>query len=205
LPHTAVQLLSLTALQPVGQHVSSLTHRVCVPDVWHTARHVPPLASDRSVQACCGHAVGHDASGSHVSPTSTMPLPHVAGQSTSRLEGDVLQPGGQQPSIVVPLHGSCVVEHRALHVAGDPVKVLTSQHWPGVHAVGQVAGGSHVSPAVGSITPSPHPAQSESFCGVQPTGQHRSLPALEHVFGAAVHTTLHVAAEPVCVSVVQSF
>jgi hypothetical protein len=123
----------------------------------------------------------------------------------SRLAGDVLQLGGQQPSIVVPLHGSCVVEHFALHVAGEPVNVFTSQHCPGVHAVGQVPGGSQVSPAVGSIVPSPHPAQSESFCAVQPMGQHLSLPAFEHVLGACVHTTLQVAAVPVWVSAVQSF
>jgi hypothetical protein len=134
-----------------------------------------------------------------------MPLPQVAGQSTSRLAVDVLHPGGQQPSIVVPLQGSCVVEHFALHVAGDPVNVFTSQHCPGVHDVGQLDGGSHVSPAVGSITPSPHPAQSESFCAVHPTGQHLSLPAFEQVFGDVLHTTSHVDAAPVCVSFVQSF
>jgi hypothetical protein len=134
-----------------------------------------------------------------------MPLPHVAGQSASRLAGDVLQAGGQQPSLVVPLHGSCVVEQRALQVAADPVNVFTSQHCPGVQAVGQVPGGSQVSPAVGSTTPSPQPAQSVSFCAVQPTGQHLSFPALEHVFGVALHTTLQVVAVPVCVSAVQSF
>jgi len=79
------------------------------------------------------------------------------------LAGDALQPGGQQPSIVTPLHGSCVVEQRALQLAGEPVNVFTSQHCPGVHAVGQVPGGSQVSPAVGSTMPSPQPAQSESL------------------------------------------
>jgi hypothetical protein len=205
LPQTAVQLLSLTALHPTGQHASSLVHRVCVPEIWQTALQVPPLAIESNVHACCAHEVGHVAKGSHVSPGSTTPLPHVAGQSTSRFDGDVLQPGGQQPSIVVPLQGSCVVEHRALHVAGDPVNVLTSQHWPGVHAVGHVPGGSQVSPAAGSIGPSPQPAQSESFWAVHPTGQHLSLPVLEHVFGATVHTTLQVAAVPVWESAVQSF
>jgi hypothetical protein len=149
--------------------------------------------------------MGHDESGSHVSPTSTIPLPHDAGQSTSRLEGEVLHPGGQQPSLIVPLQGSCVVEHLALHVAGEPVNVFTSQHCPGVHPVGQLAGGSHVSPDDTSTTPSPHPAQSESFCAVQSSGQHLSLPAVEHVFGVCRHLTSHVAALPVCVSVVQSF
>jgi hypothetical protein len=205
LPHTAEQLLSLTALQAVGQHASLLAQLVCVPDVWHCAWHVPPPASERSVQPTCGQVIGHDESGSHVSPTSTMPLPHWAGQSTSRFEGEVLQPGGQQPSLVVPLHGSCVVEQRALQVFGDPVNVFTSQHCPGAHAVGQLAGGSHVSPAVGSIIPSPQPAQSESFCAVHPSGQHLSLPALEHVFCVFWQRTSHVAALPVCESVVQSF
>jgi hypothetical protein len=121
LPHTAVQLLSLLALHPAGQHASSLTHVVCVPDTWHTARHVPPLASARKEQPCGAHDIGHDESGSHVSPTSMTPLPHVAGQSASRFAGDVLHPGGQHPSIAAPLHGSCVVEQRALQVAGDPV------------------------------------------------------------------------------------
>ena len=108
---------------------------------------MPPFASVRSVHATCGQLITHDVKGSHVSPTSTMPLPHVGAQSTSRFEGEVLQPGGQQPSLVVPLQGSWVVEHRALHVAGEPVNVITSQHCPGVHPVGQDAGGSHVSPA----------------------------------------------------------
>jgi hypothetical protein len=134
-----------------------------------------------------------------------MPLPHIAGQSTSRFAGEVLHPGGQQPSLVVPLHGSCVVEQRALHVIGDPVSVFTSQHCPGGHAVGQVDGGSHVSPAVGSTVPSPQAAQSESFCASHPMGQQRSLPVFEQVLLVCAHFKSHVAALPVCVSSVQSF
>jgi hypothetical protein len=121
------------------------------------------------------------------------------------LAADVLQPGGQHPSALAPLHASCVVEHRALHVAGDPENVFTSQHCPGVHAVGHDDGGSHVSPASVSMTPSPHPAQSESLPAEQPIGQHRSLPALEHVLLEWPHMTSQVAALPVCVSAVQSF
>jgi len=205
LPHTGAQLLSLSELQLLGQQLSSLTHIVCVPELWHTAAQVPALARVRKVHRSCGHDIGHVESGSHVSPLSTTPLPHEAGQSTSRLAADVLHPGGQQPSDVVPLHPSCVVEHRALHVAGAPVYVLTSQHCPAVHAVGHEDGGSQVSPASVSMTPSPHPAQSESLPAVQPIGQHRSLPAVEHVLLLCAQTTLHVAALPVCVSFVQSF
>ena len=132
-------------------------------------------------------------------------MPHDAGQSTSRFAGDVLHPGGQQPSLVVPLHGNWVVEHRALHVVAEPVSVVTCQHCPCGQAVGQLAGGSQVSPAAGSTTPSPHAAQSESFWAVQPTGQQRSLPAGEQVFAVCAHFKSHVAAVPVCVSSVQSF
>jgi hypothetical protein len=166
---------------------------------------VPAFASVRSVQPTCGHDIGHVERGSQVSPVSTTPLPHMTGQSTSRFAGDVLHPGGQQPSLVVPLQGSCVVEHRALQVAAEPVSVITSQHCVGMHAVGQVDGGSHVSPALMSTTPSPQPAQSESFCAVHPMGQHLSLPRFEHVFAVCPHTTLHVEALPVWLSLVQSF
>ncbi len=55
------------------------------------------------------------------------------------------------------------------------------------------------------MTPSPQPAQSESFCAVHPAGQQRSLPPFEQVLAACWQTTLQVEALPVCVSVVQSF
>jgi len=205
LPQEGVQLLSFSELHPGGQQPSLLTQFVWVPVVWHCAAHVPPLISARWVHPIAGHDIGHDASGSHVSPLSTIELPHVAGQSTSRLPGPALHPGGQQPSAVVPLHGRVVVEQRTLQVAADPVRVVICQHCPAGHDVGHDEGGSHVSPAVASTTPSPHPAQSESFCAVHPTGQQRSLPAFEQVFALCAHTKLHVAALPVWVSVVQSF
>jgi hypothetical protein len=126
-----------------------------------------------------------------------MLLPQLAGQSASRLVGEVLHPGGQQLSIDTPLQ-VIVAVHLALHVAGDPEYV--SQQL--AHDVGQVEGGSHVSPALMSTRPSPQPAQSESWPGAQPTGQHWSIPALEHVLGVCPQTTLHADALPVCVSVV---
>jgi hypothetical protein len=46
LPHTGMQLSSFTALQPLGQHESPFAQVICVPDAWHCAWHVPPLASD---------------------------------------------------------------------------------------------------------------------------------------------------------------
>jgi hypothetical protein len=124
LPHTGEQSLSFNELHAPGQHPSLFTHMVCVPVFTQAAVHVPAFANERSMQACCGQLIGHVDTGSQVSlGLSTMPLPHVAGQSTSRFAGDVLQPGGQHPSIDVPLHGRSVVEQRALHVAGEPVNV----------------------------------------------------------------------------------
>jgi hypothetical protein len=206
LPQTGVQSLSLSELQapvpPPGQQLSLLMHAVTVPLFWHAAWHVPPLTSARSWQPMGGHDIGHDESGSHVSPPSTMPLPHKAGQSTSRLAIDVLHPVGQQPSFIVPLHATGVAVHLALHVIGEPVYV-TCMQVTGAHDIGHVDGGSHVSPDDMSTMPSPQPAQSESFIAVQPTGQHWSLPAVEQVFGVCVQTTLQVEALPVCVSVVQ--
>ena len=155
-----------------------------MPAFWQAAWHVPPFVSERSWHPIGGQLIGHDDSGSHVSPDSGIPLPQLAGQSTSRFAGDVLQPGGQQPSAVIPLQGSTVVEQRALQVAGEPVNVFTSQHCPGVHPAGHEEGGSQVSPAAMSMIPSPQPAQSESFCAVHPVGQHLSLPAIEHVLAA---------------------
>jgi hypothetical protein len=130
-----------------------------------------------------------------------MLLPQLTGQSASRLVGDVLQPGGQQPSIDAPPQAS-VAEHLALHVDGEPVYVSQHRH---ADAVGQLEGGSHVSPALMSTNPSPQPAQSESCPGAHPIGQHWSMPALEQVFGVCVQTTLQVEALPLCVSVVQLF
>jgi hypothetical protein len=44
--------------------------------------------------------------------------------------------------------------------------------WSDVHDVGQLEGGSQVSPS--SITPLPHPAQSLSVLAFAPVGQHMS-------------------------------
>ena len=120
----------------------------------------------------------------------------------------VLQPGGQQPSLVPPEQLLATVLHRALHRDALPVYVFVSQQTADTHCsgVGQLPGGSQVSPISGSTTPSPQPAQSLSVAALHPAGQQRSLPwpAVEQVFAVWLHTRLHVAAAPVLVSVVQS-
>ena len=207
LPHWAAQSLSLVALHAGrGQQRSLFTHAVCCPETTHWAVHVPGFCSVRRSQAFCGHDDGHCDAGSHSSPVSCRPLPQNAGQSTSTVAAVMLHPGGQQPSLVVPEHPFATVLQRALQRDALPVYVRVSQHTADTHcsAVEHVPGGSHVSPSSGSTTPSPQPAQSLSVAALHPAGQQRSRPAVEHVFGVWVHTTLHVAADPVLVSVVQS-
>ena len=126
LPQEGRQLLSFSELHvPPGQQLSLLMHAVCVPVSWQAAWQVPPFTSARSVHMFCGHVIGQVESGSHVSPDSTIPLPQLTGQSTSRLASDVLQPVGQQLSGIVPLHATGVEVHLALHVAAEPVYVTT--------------------------------------------------------------------------------
>jgi hypothetical protein len=201
------QSLSVVALHAGrGQQPSPFTHAVCWPETMHWAWQVPAFCSVRRLHAFCGHADGHCDAGSHSSPVSCAPLPHTAGQSTSSVAAVWLQPGGQQPSLVRPEHPRATVLHRALHLSALPVYVFVSQHTADTHCSGveHVPGGSHVSPMSGSTTPSPQPAQSLSVAALHPAGQQRSRPAIEHVFGVRVQTTLHVAADPVLVSTVQS-
>jgi hypothetical protein len=209
LSQTARQSTSVIALHALGQQESGVwLHRVMVLPAVQRAVHIAaePIRS-KSWQPLAGQAVGHDVTGSQVSPASTTLLPQVAEQSTSRFAAEVLHSGGQHPSMVVPEQGTATVLQRALQVGALPVKVVTCQQAAGMQlaGVGQVLGGSQVSPAFLSTTPSPQPAQSMSVAAVQPTGQQRSMAAVWQVFGVLEQTTLQVAALPVVVSVVQSF
>jgi hypothetical protein len=206
-PHRGAQSLSVVALHPGrGQQRSLFTHAVCCPVTAQRAAQVPGLCRVLRSHPFCGHDDGHCDAGSHSSPVSTLPLPQTAGQSTSRFAALVLQPGGQQPSLVAPEQLLATVLHRPLHRDALPVYVFVSQQTADTHCSGveQLPGGSQVSPISGSTTPSPHPAQSLSVAALQPAGQQRSLPAVEQVLAVWLHTRLHVAAAPVLESVVQS-
>jgi hypothetical protein len=171
LPHDDEQLLSLVALQPVGQQPSPLMHETI--GLWpQLTLHVAaePLVVS-IVQAFPSlHVVGHEAGGSHVSPGSMTPSPHDAEQS---LSVGWVQPEGQHESPF--MHATMPVWLQAtLQLAGLPVMVSMVHAFPSSHVDGQGnAGGSHVSP--GSMTPLPQLAeQSLSLIDVHAVGQQPS-------------------------------
>ena len=93
--------------------------------------------------------VGHVARGSQVSPASMIPLSQAAIQSESLFAS---QPLGQQPSPEV--HAEIgVFEQSASQVEASPVRVSAVHTLPSSQLVGQLPGGSQVSPP--SITPFP--------------------------------------------------
>lgn len=95
------------------------------------------------VQTPAPQSAGHDA---QVSLPSHTPLPQEAEQSLSL---DVLQPEGQHPSLLVQ-EVIDVKVHSASQFAALPLSVSVVQLSLSLQLVGQVEGGSHVSP--GSMT-----------------------------------------------------
>ncbi len=123
-----------------------------------------------------------------------------SGQSLSVEES---QPSGQQPSSSVH-RVTGVAEQVASQVSALPTRVSVVQVSLSSQVVGQVDGGSQVSP--GSTTPSPQvgvAVQSSSTVSSQPGAQHPS-PSLHSEMGVLEQSTLQLAALPVRVSVVQS-
>jgi hypothetical protein len=198
LPQAAAQSSSFPLVHPEGQHPSPLS-QVVMALVVHRAEHVAALPVRRSsVQGSwSSHVVGHEDGGSQVSPGSTTPSPQVAEQSGSVPES---QPDGQHPS--PPSHvsmTSCV--HRAVQAAALPVSTSSVQGSGSPHSVGQLEGGSQVSP--GSTTPLPQASpQSESEDSSHPGGQHPSPPT-QSVTALCEHWAEHEAALPVMKSSVQ--
>jgi hypothetical protein len=195
LPHTGVQALSLTALQPDGQQESPLPHTVM--GAWPQARlHVPAppeVVSDVQLFPSL-HEAGQLPS--HVSPGSTTALPQTAGQSLSLLR---LQPDGQQPS---PPVQAVMLEcpHVRLHAPALPDVVSVVQLLPSLQLAGQLP--SQVSPV--STAPLPHvTAHSLSLLLLQPGAQQPS-PVTHVVMSVYVQTTLHWLVAPLRVSVVQT-
>jgi hypothetical protein len=171
LPHLGEQSLSMLALQAGGQQPSPAVHAVCATSSTHWAWQVPPLTSRRCWQPMAGHEVGQLVSGSHVSPqvASIWPLPQVQLQSLSVA---VVQPDGQQPSPDAQVVCGPSSTHLAVQLAAVPVS-LRFVHPIGAQVVGQLPGGSQLSPA--STTPLPQEAtQSLSLVALQPGGQQPS-------------------------------
>ena len=199
LPQLGLQLLSLLALQPEGQQPSPPTHAVMVVCVQATLQvaALPVIVS--VVHGLLSlQLAGQLPGGSQVSPGSMMPLPQTALQLLSLL---ALQPGGQQLSpLAHATMGVCV--QAALQVAALPVITSAVQGLPSLQVVGQVAGGSQVSP--GSTTPLPQvELQSLSLLCVHPLGQQLSL-LMQPTTGVWLHTTLQLAGLPTIESGVQA-
>jgi hypothetical protein len=151
-PQWGVQSLSVLALQAAGQQPSPFTHAVCWTSSTHWAWQESGLASRRNVQPTCGQVVGQLDSGSQCSPqaVSIAPLPHWQVQS---LSSAVVQPGGQHESPLTHAVSVPVCAQRAVQVSALPSRPWISQPIRG-QLVGQVPGGSQVSP--GSSLPLPH-------------------------------------------------
>src|SRR6185369_15780713 len=123
------------------------------------------------------------------------------GQSTSLA---CVQPVGQHRSAACPEQAVTGTWLQAvLQWAASPVRRSTVQWSPSSgHEVGQLVGGSQVSPA--PILPSPHvAAQSESVTLVHPGGQQRSPPR-QAVRGAWLQARVQPAAVPEVKSAVQA-
>jgi len=195
LPHVTEQSRSLLALQPAGQH-ASLLPQVTIAECAHARLQLAALPVAVSIVHALSslHVAGQLDGGSQVSPGSMTLLPQVAEHSASLFAS---QPAGQQPS---PLeHVTTAVRTQAtLQFSALPVVVSTVHALPSLHVVGQVPGGSQVSP--GSITPLPHVVeQSPSLFALQPAGQQPS-PLSQLTIAACVQARLQFAALPVAVS-----
>jgi hypothetical protein len=128
-----------------------------------------------------------------------VPLPYLQSRSwpLAQLAVHGVQPDGQNPSAVVPLHGRGVVVQTNVHAATVPerVRMLLPSLTHASYCVWQAEGGSHFSPA--STTEFPHTAvQLLSVLALQVGGQQPS--PLMHVLMSVVltHFAVHIAAVP---------
>jgi hypothetical protein len=143
--------------------------------------------------------VGQLPGGSQVSPGSTAPLPQLTEQSVSFRD---VHPDGQQPS-PPPQAVIAGYVHRAVQSAALPTSTSLVQTFPSSQLVGQLPGGSQVSP--GSTTPlSQRGAQSLSLFALHPAGQQPS-PPVQVTTGRWLQVALQVVALPPRVSRVQAF
>jgi hypothetical protein len=157
LPQRQAQSLSLTLVQPDGQQPSPFVQAPMT--VLFTQAAVQAAAdpcSVRSWQPIAGHDDGQLPS--HVSPASTAPLPQRGAQSLSLL---ALQPDGQQPSPFAQAVCAPSSTQAAVQAAADPDRRRRAQPIQG-HAVGQLCGGSQVSPL--SIMPLPQRGRQSTSC-----------------------------------------
>lgn len=197
LPQTAGQSLSSSAVQPERQQPSPLV-QVVMAVVEHTLVQLAllPLKVSRVQALPSLHEVGQLPS--QVSPVSTTRLPQTGWQSRSLF---ALQPLGQHPS--PPVHVVIAEKEQArVQLALLPIRVSRVQARPSLHEVGQLPGGSQVSP--GSTTLLPHTAsQSRSLTALQAEGQQPSL-WLQTLMAVCVQVRVQRIDTPVMASLVHA-
>ena len=193
-PQAGVQLLSLLALQLVGQQPSPDTQVVWVPSSTQAAVHADAMpTSFLRMQPDQGQVVGQLVGGSQLSPDSTTPLPQLGVQSLSLL---ALQPDGQQLSPPTQVVFSVSSTQRAWQV--PPLTSRRSWQPMAGHDVGQLLSGSQVSWHALSTTPLPHVHwQSESVLLLHPVGQQLSPPTHTVCTVSSTQRAVHWLAVPV--------
>jgi hypothetical protein len=189
----------LAPVHPVGQQPSYIPEHAVIGTCRQAAVQSAALpVSCSAVQGSpsSGQRVGQVLGGSQVSPAPTCLSPHCGAQSRSVAAE---QPGGQQPSsdrqpvigwwTQARVHASVEPDAKSSVHASSSSQVRG--HAPAAPAV---IARSQVSPA--STAPSPQmTAQSLSFPGEQPAGQHWS-PPVQAVMGVATQAALHAPALP---------
>jgi len=191
---------SVLAEHPPGQQPSPPVHAEMDGYV-HSAVHTAAVPESTFIVHASesSQLVGQLLGGSQVSPASRRLLPHIAAQSESVV---LSQPDGQQPSPAAQLEIG-VLLHAASHVAASPESESIVHASESSQSVGQLLGGSHVSPL--SMTPLPQVTeQSLSVVLSQPAGQQASPPA-QLTIAVRLHAKLHVSAAPVIESMVHAF
>jgi hypothetical protein len=199
-PHTAVQSLSLLALQADGQQPSPFLHVVVTVVFTHLAvQAVAVPCNARCWHPMAGQVVGQLApSQLSLQAGSVTPLPHWQAQSLSFA---VVHPEAQQLSPFVQAVMTVSFTHTALHAVAVPCRCRV---WQPI--AGQVAGQlpSQVSPE--STIPSPQRGlQSLSLLLLQPAGQQPSPFAQAVWTPSSMQLAVQAAAEPTSFRRMQAF
>ncbi len=190
---------SVAGVQPGGQQPSPGLHSVMGEKLQAALQlsalpeSIPLVQTLPSLQLA-----GQVSGGSQVSPVSTKPSPQLEEQSLS-VAG--VQPGGQQPSSWS--HSVMMLKLQlTLQLSALPVMISTVQATRSSQVVGQVPGGSQVSPYSMALLPQ-LTEQSSSMVLSQPGGQQPS-PESHSVMGACPQEELQLAGLPMRVSLVQA-
>ena len=195
LPHTGWQSLSVTELQPGGQHPSLPVHAQ-IAELEHWKSQVASLPLDVStVQALLSSQLVAQLP-SQSSPASTKLFWQTGSQSVSLR---LLQPNAQQPSPLVQLVFAILLQ-TALQVVAEPLRESTVQTLESKHEVGQLPSQD----SFASTIEFPQAAvQSSSLLLLQPAGQQPS-PFAQEVMSSKTQTALQSFELPLRESVVQA-